>query len=305
MGVNLANVVCIMNPTAGTRRQVRLAVEQELETAGVDFVFYETQAAGHAFQLAKDAVVAAAGVVIGIGGDGTLNEVARALVNRQVPLGLIPVGSGNAFARALNISTVPQKACRQLLAADVKRLDVGMVEDEIFLSTAGVGIDAEVAWLYAARKGKRRGMIPYLMLTLQVIRQYKPKPLKLFLDDQQAIACCPLGVVVANTAEYGNGVIIAPGAHAEDGVLDVRIIEPKSLLSIAMHGWRLFMGSIDEMPGVRQFKAQKVRIERDVADYFQFDGEARRGPTTLNFTVKPKALSVLVPKRDKCSEIAV
>ena len=297
MGANLANVVCIMNPTAGTRRQVRLAVEKELEAAGVDFVFSETQAAGHAFQLATEAVVAEAGVVIGIGGDGTLNEIARALVGTDVPFGLIPVGSGNAFARALNISTVPQKACRQLLEADVKRLDVGMVEDELFLSTAGVGVDAEVAWQYAARKSKRRGLIPYLMLTFQVLHQYKPKPLRLFLDDEQAIVCCPLVCVVANTAQYGNGVIIAPGAHAEDGVLDVRIIEPKSLLSTAMHGWRLFTGSIDQMPGVRRFQAQEIRIERDEAGYYQFDGEALSGPTTLNFSVKSNALSVLVPKK--------
>jgi len=296
MGINLAKVVCIMNPTAGTRRQVRLVVEKELEAAGVDYVFCETQFAGHAFQLATEAVDSKAGVVIGIGGDGTLNEVARALVDTPVPLGVIPVGSGNAFARALNISTVPQKACGQLLEADVKRLDVGLVEDELFLSTAGVGIDAEVAWQYAARKGKRRGLIPYLMLTFKVIRQYEPKALRLFLDDQQAITCCPLVLVIANTAQYGNGVIIAPGAQAEDGILDVRVIEPKSLFSTVLHGWRLFTGSIDRMPGVRQFQAQKIRIERDEANYYQFDGEALKGPAVLNLSVKEHALSVLVPK---------
>jgi diacylglycerol kinase (ATP) len=297
MGANLTNVVCIMNPTAGTRRQVRLAVEQEMVAAGIDYAFYETQAAGHAFQLATEAVADQAGVVIGIGGDGTLNEVARALVDTEVPLGMIPVGSGNAFARALKISTVPQKACRQLLEANVKRLDVGWVENELFLSTAGVGIDAEVAWQYAARKGKRRGLIPYLMLTFQVIRQHKPKSVRLFLDDQPAITCCPMVLVLANTAQYGNGVIIAPGAHAEDGLLDVRVIEPKSLFSTVIHGWRLFTGSIDRMPGVRRFQAQQIRIERDEADYYQFDGEALSGSAVLNFSVKQKALSVLVPSR--------
>jgi diacylglycerol kinase (ATP) len=296
MNVRQTKVVCIINPTAGTRRDVRRVVEQVLQTSGVDFVFCETQTAGHAFLLAQEAVASEAGCVIGIGGDGTLNEVARALVDTGVPLGIIPVGSGNAFARALHISTSPRKACVQLLGADVKRLDVGTVEDEVFLSTAGVGLDAEVAWKYGARKGKRRGLIPYMKLTLGAIRQYEPKPLRLILDDDFELTCCPSILVVANTAQYGNGVIIAPGANAEDGLLDVRVIEPKSTFSMAIHGWRLFSGSIDQMPGVKRFQAQKVRVEREMSGYYQFDGEALDGAAELTFSVKKRALSVLVPK---------
>lgn len=285
-----------MNPAAGTRTRVRQVVERVLDLAGVDFQFCETQAAGHAFWLTQEAIASHVDCVIGIGGDGTLNEVAHALVDTDVPLGMIPVGSGNAFARALDVSTAPQKACEQILQANVKRVDVGTVGEHIFLSTAGVGLDAAVAWQYAARVGKRRGLIPYVMLTLKVLYHYQPKPLRLILDDRQKIDCCPLILVVANTSQYGNGVIIAPGALADDGVLDVHIIEPVSSLSLAIHGPRLLTGSINRMPGVRQFQAQKIRIEQFEPDYYQFDGEALDGGATLEFSVKHKALSVMVPK---------
>jgi YegS/Rv2252/BmrU family lipid kinase len=290
-------MVCIMNPAAGTRRGVRQTVEQALSGAAVDFVFHETRCAGHAFQLAQEAIALKAGSVIGIGGDGTLNEVAKALVNTQVPLGVIPVGSGNAFARALKISTIPKKACCQLLNALPRRLDVGMVESDVFLSTAGVGLDAEVARGFAARKGKRRGLMPYVMLALNAIQKSEREPLRLIWDDHHELVCRPLGLVVANTAQYGNGAIIAPGACPNDGLLDVCVIEPTSSLSMMIHARRLFTGSFHQMPGVRRFQVRKIRVERVVPGYYQCDGEALEGPAHLNFEVKPEALSVLLPNR--------
>ena len=295
MNAHLGKTVCIMNPAAGTRKAVRQGVERVLHGADVDFTFCETQAAGHGFQLAQEAIEAQAQCVVGIGGDGTLNEIARALVDTDVAFGMIPVGSGNAFARALNISTSPQRACEQLLAAQATRLDVGTVEDEIFLSTAGVGADAEVAWQYGKRQGKRRGLIPYVKLTLQVLRQYHPQPVTLILDETQELSFCPLIVAVANTAQYGNGVVIAPGALANDGVLDVRVIESLGTLSLARQGMGLVRGAIDKMPGVHAFQAKTIRIEREAQGHYQFDGEALLGQAQLNFGIREKALSVLVP----------
>mgnify|MGYP004005913427 CR=1 FL=1 len=299
MDAHLAKPFCIMNPAAGTRKEVRRVVENVLQASGADFRFHETEAAGHGYKLTQDALAAEASCVIGIGGDGTLNEVARALVGGDIPFGMIPVGSGNAFARALGVSVSPHKACEQLLDAKIKCLDVGTVEEQIFLSTAGVGLDAEVAWQYGARKGKRRGLIPYVQLTLNIVRQYTPETVRLIIDDGPEMVFCPSIVVVANTAQYGNGAIIAPGASAEDGVLDVRVIEPKSLLSKAIHGRRLFDGTIDHMPGVTCFQARTVRVEREGAGHYQFDGEALEGTAQLHFGLKEKALSVMVPRGRK------
>lgn len=285
-----------MNPAAGTRKQVRRVVEQVLHDAQIDFVFFETQAAGHGFNLAQEALRQGATCVVGIGGDGTLNEIARALVDTEVAFGMVPVGSGNAFARAFHISTVPQKACKQLLQAVVTRLDVGTVEEDIFLSTAGVGVDAEVAWQYGARKGKRRGLMPYVMLTLNVLRQYRPRSVRLVLDDGPERVFCPLIVAIANTAEYGNGVVIAPGAVANDGLLDVRVVEPQSKWMMLVQGLGLISKAIDKMPGVHAFKAQKIEVIREDVGHFQFDGEALEGRTHLTFGIKHKALSVLLPR---------
>jgi YegS/Rv2252/BmrU family lipid kinase len=284
-----------MNPVAGTRRRVRASVVGALEGAGVGYTFFETTHSGHAFELACVAVEQASDLVLAIGGDGTVNEVGRALVGSSIPLGVVPVGSGNAFARALGISLKPERAVVQALTSQVKALDVGTVGDMIFLSTAGIGLDADVAFRYGRRTNKRRGLLPYLMVTAQALMAFRSVPVRLVLDETDEYDVCPLLVTVANTAQFGNGAIIAPGAVPNDGILSVCVIEDNRRLETVLNAWRLFHGSIDRLPNVRLYEAHTVCIKRATPGGFQADGEACDGPAQLDFGVRPGALRVAWP----------
>lgn len=292
-----SRVFCIANPAAGVRRGVRVAVEKALVMAGVDFAIRDTTGPGHGTALARQAVSQGADLVVAVGGDGTVNEVGRALVGGDVPMGVVPAGSGNAFARALGISLRPRKAVFQALSGQVLALDAGRVGEEVFFCSLGIGLDAEVVRRYNARTGKRRGLLPYVWLTLKALRSFQPESVRVVLDEVREVALCPLVLAVANTAQYGNGAIIAPGAVPDDGVLDVCSISQTNRLILALNAGRLFAGTIDRMPGVEVFRVRKLRIERASGGYFHVDGEAREGPASLAVEVMPGALKVALPKK--------
>lgn len=292
-----SRVVCIANPAAGVRRGVRVAVEKALVMAGVDFAIWDTTGPGHGTALALQAVRQGADLVVAVGGDGTVNEVGRALVGGDVPMGVAPAGSGNAFARALGISLRPRRAVAQVLSGQVRMLDVGRVGEEIFLCSLGIGLDAEVVRRYNARTGKRRGLLPYVWLTLKALRSFWPEPVQLVMDEGRSVDLHPLLLAVANVAQYGNGAIIAPGAAPDDGMLDVCAISQTNRLILALNAGRLFTGTIDRMPGVEMFRVRKLRIERASGGWFHVDGEAREGPASLAVDVMPGALQVVLPKK--------
>jgi len=296
MIARFSHVLYIMNPRAGVQRNMGERVVAACEKAEMDFAIEVTQHAGHATELAAGASENGFDLVVAIGGDGTINEVARALINTEMPMGIAPSGSGNAFARALNISFDPSIACEAFAEPDIRKLDVGRVGKALFLSTAGVGLDAEVAQQYANRTGQR-GLLPYVMLTLQSFFTFQPQSLRLALDDGEEIERRPFIVAIANTSQYGSWVTIAPGAVPDDGLLDVCVFTRPGWIRLALNAHRLFNGTFDRMPGVEMFRAKKISITRQEPDWFQFDGEVERGDEQLIFEVLPQALTMVLPRQ--------
>lgn len=296
MAAQFSRVLGIMNPKAGVRHNIHIRVVAACEKLGIDFTLELTQYPGHATELAKDALLGDFDLVVAIGGDGTINEVGRALVGRDMPMGVVPSGSGNAFARALGLSFDPAQACKAFAQPEIRKLDVGRVDGTVFFSTAGLGIDAEVVRGYAARTG-RRGLLPYVFLTVQALKTFRPEPMFLVLDSGKAIERCPFLIAVANTSQYGSGITIAPGAVPDDGLLDVCVVTHPGCIRLALNAHRLFTGTFDRMPGVEMFRAKKVCIKRQTEGWFQFDGEAQKGAKTHEFEILPGALKLALPKR--------
>ncbi|MDP6039016.1 MAG: diacylglycerol kinase family lipid kinase [Candidatus Latescibacteria bacterium] len=293
-----SHVLGIMNPKAGVRHNMQPRVVAACEKLGINFRLELTQYPGHATELAEDALQGGFDLVVAIGGDGTINEVGRALVGTDVPMGVVPAGSGNAFARALGLSFDPAKACEAFVQPQICKLDAGRVGDVIFFSAAGLGIDAEVVRGYAARTG-RRGLLPYVVLTVQTLRTFRPESMFLVLDSGSEIERCPLLVAVANIAQYGSGVTIAPHAVPNDGLFDVCVVTHPGWVRLALNAYRLFTGTINRMPGVEMFRAKKVCIRRQAEGWFQFDGEAQKGDKTLEFEILAGALKLVLPKRSE------
>lgn len=298
MSVQFSRVLFIANPHAGVKRNIRSRVIAECEKAGMDFTLEVTQHAGHATELAASASEMGFDLVVAIGGDGTINEVGRALLGADIPLGVVPAGSGNAFARALNLSLHPAKACRAFIQPEIRKLDVGRVGNTLFFSTAGIGLDAEVAHRYANRTG-RRGFLPYLVLTALSLLSYRPQALRLKLDSDSEIERTPLFVVIANMSDFGGGATIAPQAMPDDGLLDVCVFTHPGWIRLVLNTYRLFNGTFDRMPGVEIFQAKKIHITREKSDWFQFDGEVEKGPKELVFEIMPGALTLILPKNSQ------
>lgn len=286
----------VVNPNAGTRS---VDFESLLSSAVGDrteISVQYTQHSGHATSLARDAI-GVYDVVIAVGGDGTLNEVGHALVGRDATLGIIPAGSGNALSRALDIPFEPRRAVRLLLEGIERRVDIGRLCGETFLSTAGIGLDAEVCWRYNNSGSGRRGIVPYIQHSIAGLFSYVPEEVSVYLDDNaEPVTARPLLLTLANTSIFGYGAEIAPGALPDDGWLDVCLVEDMTISRTVFNAHRLFTGTFDQVPGVTRYRARRVRIERPGPGYYQVDGEAREGGETLNAEIQAGGLRVIVPR---------
>lgn len=290
-------ILFVVNPVAGLRNAPREAIATEMAAAGVEFEIVETEGKGHGTELAKGARARGWDMVAAVGGDGTMNEVGRGLMGSGVPLGVVPCGSGNALARFLRVPLKPARACKALAGADFRAFDVGRIGGEIFLSSAGIGLDAEVCARFNRRRANRRGLLRYVMASASAFAAFQPVEVALELGDGTTFRSRPTLLSIANTGHFGNGARIAPEALADDGKLDVCVVEPGGAISAVWHSRRLFTGSMDRMPGYRRYRTERCRIVCPAPPLFQIDGEDVQAQTaTLDVSVEPRALKVAVPR---------
>jgi YegS/Rv2252/BmrU family lipid kinase len=294
----VSRVLVIINPVSGPARRgsaserVELAV-RTLERLGARPEVRLTERPAHAEQLARDAAGSGVELVIAWGGDGTINEVARALVRpdgRGPALGIIPGGSGNGLARELRIPFDPVRAIERALRAQVRHLDVGQMADRLFFNVAGIGLDARVAAGVAVRVS-HRGFLPYLTSAARDLLRYRSVEYTVTADGQ-TFQLPALIIALANATQYGFGVRIAPTASLEDGRLDLVIVQDRG---IAGNLWRvpaLLLGRLDRCKGVTASHVQTVTIRSREAMVFHVDGEVVQGSDTLVARVHPGALSL-------------
>ncbi len=285
----------LVNPLAGLplgRPRPYALIERILMRSDWDFDIRILRKRGDGEMEGRRAVEEGIDLVIGVGGDGTLHQIGNALVGSETALGVLPYGSGDAYARALGIPLVPHRALRALLAGAPAALDVGEVEGRVFLSTSGVGLDAQVGQEF--EKSPIRGGIPYVGIAAKEFLNYRPVEARIQFDGESR-TIRPLLLTIANTNQFGIGAVIAPRARPDDGLLDVCVISEVSVLEALIHTPKLFMGAIDQAPHVELFQTREVRVslERDVPGHL--DGEPYPLPRDLVFRVRPKALKVWMP----------
>jgi diacylglycerol kinase (ATP) len=287
-------VAIIINPVAGggtrgaadANARMAQAIADGLSVSADVFV---TERVGHARDLAKAAAARGAERVIAWGGDGTINEVASSLVGGAAALGIVPAGSGNGLARELGIDARPQRAIADALRATPRAIDVGDVDGRYFVNTAGVGFDAHVASRFAG--ARRRGFLGYANITARALASYVPLTYRITLDglprDVRAVL-----VTLANSAQFGNGALIAPGARVDDGQLDLVVFEERSRFRTICGLPRLFNGTIERVRGCRITRIREAIIEADAPLTFHVDGEPVSGGSVLRARVHPGALRV-------------
>jgi YegS/Rv2252/BmrU family lipid kinase len=287
----------IFNPHSGNfRRNARLLalLRNFLTTTGLDADLQLTNGPGHATALAREAVRHGCSRVIAIGGDGTVNEVAQGLRHAGTALAIVPTGSGNGLARHLRLPSDPAAALRLATApqARIVALDSGSVNGRPFFNAMGFGLDAEISRRF--NRLKRRGLPAYVRTALAAFLSRTSEPC-IISDHHRREAIEILLLAVANSDQYGNGAVIAPGARMDDGQLDLVAVRPVGLLAASLLGARLFLGSFDRGAPVRRLRGARFRIERAVAGAIHTDGEVHAAAAVLDVMVHPRSLQVVVP----------
>jgi diacylglycerol kinase (ATP) len=292
------SIAIIINPISGGATPEQARARAELASAVVDThgdpaEVFLTERRGHARELAKAAVQRGARLVMAWGGDGTMNEVACALAFQEVPLGLVPAGSGNGLARELGVSSRPARAIAEAIAAEPRPLDLGEIDDRLFVNLAGVGFDAHVATQFNRPTNRRRGFNTYVAITARALVGYVPEHYAITTSDGRTESRAIL-VTVANSAQFGNGARIAPGARVDDGLLDLVVVEERSRWQTLWNVRRLFTGTIDRMPGCVIRRVARATIESERPMVYHVDGEPVEGGTRLRVRVHPGALRIAV-----------
>lgn len=286
----------ILNPTAGGGRngdRMKRALERVLAEFPCEYDIQQTLSRGGALRIAREAVQDGFDMVAAVGGDGTVNEVASALVNSNVCLGIIPVGSGNGLARGLGIPLQFKKACQILYEGKFRRIDVGKIQSRYFFATSSVGLGAIMTKRLST--WSRRGLLSHFYVGFQEFFKYSPEKVTLRFDHRQ-ITVKALLVAVANTIQFGNGAIIAPQAQPDDGLLDICIINDLNILQAIYHLPKLFTGHIDRTRYFEIYQSSNVEIILPGPAPIQVDGEVLDGNARLKVSLVPKALKVMVPK---------
>jgi diacylglycerol kinase (ATP) len=293
----IVQIAVVVNPLSGSRGRAdrgRSRAERAaavLDRLGVDGEIFLTERGGHAFDLARAAVDRGARRVVAWGGDGTVNEVGRAVLHGPAALGIVPSGSGNGLARALGLPRDAEAALAHAVSGPLVRIDAGEIGGHVFLNVAGLGFDARVAHAFS-RRGGARGFQRYVRVVSRELFGYTPSTYGVEIDGEVREYRAFL-LSIANGPQWGNGARIAPGARLDDGLLDVVIAQAPGPLAAALQVPRLFTGTIDRAAGVVTTRAAAVTITLAAPTPVHLDGEPITcGPGTLHGRVLAGTLLV-------------
>ena len=285
----------IINPHSGANNKnlILKSIPQHIDANKYSCDICFTEYAGHAEELARQAVESKVDVVVVVGGDGTINEVGRALVHSSTALGIIPCGSGNGLARHLNISTDVKKAIDVINMHQVRLIDYGKINGYPFFCTCGVGFDAHISYKFAS--SKRRGSTAYIENVLRSFHSYKPETYKIETESE-IFSCQAFLVTCANASQYGNNAFIAPKASLNDGMMDVAIVKPLETYNALPFTIQLFTKSIDYNKRVRRLRCKKIHIHRESPGIIHFDGDAINTDKDIYVEIIHNGLRVLTSK---------
>ena len=252
----------IVNPVAGNSYALKIQrmIKTEMSKRGLDCCYVMTEKPGQATELAREAAKKPDCTgVIAVGGDGTAFEVACGLMNTDVPMGIIPAGTGNDFIKTVDIPKKPIDALNFILTHEARPVDVGGLNDRLFINVCGTGFDVTVLDYTIAAKKFSRGILPYLIGLIRGIAHYKPIHVRFAADGQfeeREVLICS----VANGRYFGGGIAICPEATANDGLLDLIVVEHKPRWQLPFLVPALLMGKILKFSFTTHKRCKEVEI---------------------------------------------
>jgi diacylglycerol kinase (ATP) len=294
----------IYNPTAGPRdvRHALKRVRSFLRHHGWSVELQLTEKPGDALALACAAAQAGCDVAIAAGGDGTVNEAVNGLVGTQTALGVLPVGTGNMWAKQLGVPTYTltnplrlHEAAAGLTEGTIRSVDVGQVNNRYFLCWAGIGLDAQVTTEMEPRQRhtKRLGALPYAIAAILVARDFQGVRTRVSLDGS-IVRGRTLLILVSNIKQYVGVLNVAREARMDDGLLDVFVFKGLGFTYAVRHLLKVVSQRYLQDPQVIHRQVRRIEVRTEWAIPVQVDGDPI-GTTPVTLKVAPLALRVLVP----------
>lgn len=302
----LKKIVFIYNPISGItgKKMIVSQIESRLDRSLFSYKIRKTEYQGHATSLAREAVDEGADIVCAIGGDGTVNEVGRALINTNAALAIIPSGSGNGLARHLHIPLDPISAIELINECTIRKMDYGLINLHPFFCTCGVGFDAFISEKFA--KSKVRGPIAYVENVLRNGLNYSPETydIDMVSETEEHIVQKAFLIACGNASQYGNNFYITPQASVRDGLLDVTIIKPFTLIDIPQMAIHLMGGTLDDDSHMSTYRCKSLSIYRQNPGAIHYDGDPAEAASEIEIAIVPKGLLCVCPKDEGILDVA-
>ena len=285
-------ITFILNPKSGTQSKAEIPalIEQTLDGSLFDTEIIFTEYRGHAAEIAKQKAGEGVDVVVAVGGDGTVNEVARSLVHTGTALAIIPCGSGNGLARHLCLPMDIKKAIGVINSYKIESFDYGVINGMPFFCTCGMGFDAFISLKFA--EAGKRGPITYVENVLKEGLKYKPETYEV-CDDTGARKYKAFLIACANASQYGNNAYIAPGATMKDGEMDVIIMEPFTALDAPQIAADLFMKTLGNNSKIKTFRTKTLHIHRKEPGAIHYDGDPVMTNPDIDVHIEPQGIRIL------------
>jgi len=290
------HIAFVINPISGTssKNSIPDLIHKELNHHIFEPEIVYTTHRGHGRELSKSFVDAGFDSVVAVGGDGTVNEIARGLIHSNTSLGIIPAGSGNGLARHLAIPVNTKHAIHLLNHSEPIKIDYGIVNEQPFFCTCGTGFDAYVSTEFA--KSQNRGVMTYIEKMITGYFNYKSQNYHL-VGDGIDLKDKAFVITFANASQWGNNAYIAPQASVQDGMLDISIMSSFPIIAIPTLALQLFTKTIDKDLFMTTLRSNGITLYRDEPGPFHFDGEPYEEGREVKIKVVPDGLNVLVKKR--------
>ncbi|OOQ57665.1 diacylglycerol/lipid kinase family protein [Mucilaginibacter pedocola] len=283
----------IINPVSGGKRKdgVPELIKQYLDHSQFDYQTIFSTGIKHARDVAREQS-RFYDIIVAVGGDGTVNEVASAIAGTDTTLGVIPYGSGNGLSRFLSVPMNAEGAIKGINTGRAVTIDAGKMNGRWFFNMAGMGFDAHISQVFADRSTKR-GFTGYLKSSFQEIASYKAQQYHINIDgvvyQREAFM-----LSIANSSQYGNNAHVSPTASVQDGLLDVCIIKPFPLYRFPEMGFRMILKATESSKYVEIIKGKNITITRSQPGPIHLDGEPREAGVDIDINVMPGALKIIV-----------
>lgn len=289
----LHKVTFIVNPHSGTGNQgLDQGIIQEYLGSDWHVDIVTTEYAGHARELCAE-LCNKVDVIVAVGGDGTVHEIAASLVDSTTSLAIIPRGSGNGLSLFLQLPAQVKEALKVIKQSKTRRIDAISINDHIFVNMAGVGFDAHIAHLF--KDFGKRGFFSYGKLVLKEFSQYPGVKLNIKMNGSGELTEEPFVVSFANSSQYGNNAHIAPGAIIDDGLLDVCVVDKFPLISSCAILLKLFTKSLNRSKYYKHYQVPEVVIQSDSDLLAHVDGEPINIGKKATLKVIPQCINVIIP----------